>query len=258
VPTSLVLNYMDTPEKGMTVLLGIQVSAGALQFEEVEGKQSASLDLLGLVLNDQGKQVSAFKNRLDVTGNFTDMVLLSRKSINYNHQAPLPAGIYQARVAARDRRGGRIGTAIQWIEVPDLSKRQFTLSSLFLGERTAEQGDAKTEDALPQQVELNVRQHFSRTSRLRFLTYIYNAAAGADGGAPDVALQIQVLSNNLPVVTAPLKKVSTEGINDLARIPFAAEIPLDTISPGRYVLQITAIDRTAKASASQRVNFEIE
>jgi hypothetical protein len=37
-----------------------------------------------------------------------------------------------------------------------------------------------------------------------------------------------------------------------------AELSLSTFPPGRYVLQITAIDRAAKTSSSQRTRFVIE
>jgi hypothetical protein len=106
---------------------------------------------------------------------------------------------------------------------------------------------------------LSVDHRFDRTSKLRFLTFIYNASRGTNGASsPDVALQVQVLRDDQPVITTPLRKVQNDGAADLARIAYAAEIPLEGMPAGRYVLQVTAIDRIAKTSASQRVNFEIE
>ncbi|MFL6258062.1 MAG: hypothetical protein ACJ74T_23880 [Pyrinomonadaceae bacterium] len=34
---------------------------------------------------------------------------------------PLKPGIYQVRVAARDERSGVLGSASQWVVIPDLS-----------------------------------------------------------------------------------------------------------------------------------------
>jgi hypothetical protein len=88
------------------------------------------------------------------------------------------------------------------------------------------------------------------------VTFIYNAA---NSPAPaDVVLQVQVFRDDQPVLTTPLRKIETRDVPDIARIPYAAEIPLSTFPAGRYVLQVTAIDRAAKASASQRVNFSVE
>ena len=42
-----------------------------------------------------------------------------------------------------------------------------------------------------------------------------------------------------------------------SRIPYAAEMALDTFPAGRYVLQITVIDRAAKTSATRRARFSV-
>ena len=100
-------------------------------------------------------------------------------------------------------------------------------------------------------------RRFSRDSRLRFVTYIYNSAHAAHA-EPDLALQVQVFRDDQPVITAPLHKVTLNSDTDLARIPYAAEVPLANLPVGRYVLQVSIIDRIARASATQRINFVIE
>jgi hypothetical protein len=75
---------------------------------------------------------------------------------------------------------------------------------------------------------------------------------------PDVALQIQILRDQQPVVTTPLKKISTEGIAQLDQLPYAADVSLDGLAAGRYELHVTTIDRISKTSASRSMRFEIE
>jgi hypothetical protein len=180
-----------------------------------------------------------------------------RKSLYYNYQIRIKPGLYQVRVAARDTRSGRTGSAVQWIEIPDLAKRQLTLSSLLVGGHTGD--DQETPGASDTSaVNISVDRRFPRSSRLRFLTYIYNAALRAGAGSqPDVAIQVQVFREDQPVVTTVLRKVSTEGLADLSRIPYAAEVLLNTLPVGHYVLHVTVIDRVAKTSASQRIGFEV-
>jgi hypothetical protein len=114
----------------------------------------------------------------------------------------------------------------------------------------------KPED-LARGVVLSVGRRFAHTSWIRLTTFVYNAAPAA-GSKPDVALQIQVFRDDQPVFTAPLVKVATEGVPDLSRIPYAAELALASFPSGRYVLQVTAIDRTAKTTATQRTSFVVE
>ncbi len=104
---------------------------------------------------------------------------------------------------------------------------------------------------------LSVDRRFARTSHIRFLTFIYNSAP-ASAGTPDVALQVQIFRDDQPVFTAPLTKLRADAGTDFTRLPYMAELSLSTFPPGRYVLQITAIDRAAKTSTSQRTRFAVE
>ena len=258
LPTQLALVYVDVPDKGMTLTASIQVDTQFMTFSHTEDKQSAVLDLTGVVLDDKGKPVASFKDGLDVSfKQAKEETELARRKLVYNFQTPLKPGLYQARVAVRDSKGGRVGSAMQWVEIPDISLHQLSLSSLLLGE-TKEAQTLKGSQTSIAESPLSVDHHFSRTSKLRFLTYIYNAAMGANRGAPDLALQVQILRDDQPVATTPSRKIEIGETTDLARILYAAELQLETMLPGAYVLQITVIDRLAKTSASQRASFVID
>jgi VWFA-related protein len=260
LPTQLGLVYVDTPDKGTVMTASIQIARQFMTFNHSEDKQTAIIDLTGVVLNDEGKPVASFKDRLDVAVYFPKYVGPPRRDLVYNFQSPLKPGLYQVRIATRDNKSGRTGSAMQWIEIPDLASRKLSLSSLLLGETTKDAESMKGGDsnAIAKSM-LTVDRRLARTSKLRFMTYIYNAARGANGTAPpDVTLQVQIMRNDQPVITTVSRKIETGNAPDPARLPYAAEMPLEALPPGHYVLQITAIDRFAKATASQRANFEIE
>jgi len=178
--------------------------------------------------------------------------------ITYTYPAKLTPGLYQARIAVRDLKSGLAGSARAWIEIPDLSKRQLTLSSLLLGEHNqspinnvSKNGD----DISP--VFLNPSHRFRRESNLRFLVFLYNAVRSPSDSQPDAAIQVQLVRDDQPVMTTALRKISTEGIADFDHLPYAAEIPLSALGPGRYVLHVTVIDRVSKRSASQQTHFDV-
>jgi hypothetical protein len=160
------------------------------------------------------------------------------------------------RVVLRDRATGRTGGATQWVEIPDLSKGDFALSSIFLGERGPETAPAGGEAVKPRSVVVDVDHHFARTSVLRFQTYVYNAARSNGSDGRDVQVHAQVLRGSTPLVTTqPLKVPVT---SDPARLPFWSELSLEQLPPGRYVLQVTATDRTNNRTAVERVRFYVE
>jgi VWFA-related protein len=243
LPTSLSAGYMDTPTGDAQLTISVEVDAQALGLNADGSGDPASLDVVGAVVDDEGKAVSEFEENLTVAPLQTTSV---RRRVIYNHQLQLKHGLYQVRVAARDRRTGKAGSAMQWLEIPDIKKGGLALSSLFVGET----GDGSA------QLAVCADRRFTRASRLGFFLYVYNAARAAS--SPDVALQVQIFRDDQPVVTRPLFKIETAGVADFARLSYGEDLSLESLPAGRYVLQITAIDRTGKSSASQRTSFIVE
>ncbi|MCA1591459.1 MAG: VWA domain-containing protein [Acidobacteria bacterium] len=255
LPTSLALGYVKTQNGGTELTASLELTREAYGLLADGTKESARVDTALVVFDDRGSYVTSLKQQLTIP-----QALLTQagpQHVMYTHTVSVKPGLYQVRVATRHQQSGRTGSAMQWIEVPELKQGQLSMSSIFLGERLRKNLASAVREETLESVELSVDRRFPRTSWVRFMAFIYNAAANANA-APDVALQIQIFRDDQPVLTAPLKKVSTEGIPDHTRIPYAAEVALDTFPAGRYILQLTAIDRSAKTSASQRVNFTIE
>jgi VWFA-related protein len=251
IPTALAVGYVNTPDQGLALKASMQIDRTSLEVATGETGKS-EIDVIGAAIDDRGIIVT-FKQLLTVT---PDPSLQNQmQPVVWNQQLKLQPGLYQVRVAVRERMSGRTGSAQQWIEVPDIAGGRFQMSSLFLGERKAAQNDEKSA-AAPQPVSVDVDHHFARASVIRFQTYIYNAAH--NGVAPDVEIQARVLSDNRTVVTMPPAKLPTDTTKDLTRLPYWAEITLDQLPQGKYLLQITATDRAAKTSASQQASFVVE
>ena len=248
LPTKLFVSFVDVPGSGPVLTAATQMATDALGYG-ADGKQPAAIDLAGVVLNDQGKQAGSFKTRLNVNP-LSPTTTATNPSVVYSHKIPLKPGIYQIRVAARDEKSGNVGSSAQWIEIPDLSAKKLTLSTLLLGGHSsapAQQGG--------DQFQFSVDRRFSRASQLTFLTVIYNAAAGS---APKLDAQIEILRGGQRVVASPVLPVVVEANSDLARIPYGANVGLKNLAPGRYVLKVTVNDRNANTSAVNQIIFEVE
>ncbi len=257
LPTLLSSTFIDTPNHGPVLTNSVQVSTEGLDYG-ADGKQAAAIDLAGVILNDQGKAAASFKTRLDVRPPSAGTGPSAQASVIYNHRAPLAPGIYQVRAAARDSRGGRVGSAAQWVEIPDISSKKLTLSSLLLGGQfVGGKGDGQPQGAAEPQLQFSVARRFARAGRLDFLMFVYNASRLA-GGTPDLTARVQVFREGRTVVDTPHRKLDMAGVADTARIPYGGGFPLATLAPGRYELRITVNDRAAQASASQSVAFNVE
>jgi VWFA-related protein len=241
LPIGLSVGHMFIPNGGMAVAASMMVDAAVLGNDP----KAAQVDVMGVLINEKGDVVSSVQQQL--TAGATQ-----RGRMIYTMQFPnLVPGLYQVRVAARDPRTGRAGSASQWLEVPDTSKGDFMLSSVFLSEVPSGPAAAAT-----QKVSINPDRRFARSSRMRLQAQIFNAIRGA--GAPDLTLELQLSSGGQVVIATPPTPVSTQGVTDFGRVPLIAEFPLDGFQPGRYLLKITITDRAAKKSATKEIDFKVE
>ncbi len=264
LPILLSTDYYDIEGKGPMVSTAIQVPGEFLVFgEQPDGKIQAVIDVTGVFFDDKGTAKSNFIERIVTTAPDRESATSYRSDITFTYPTTLPPGLYQVRVAARDDKSGKTGSAHAWIEVPDLTKKKLTMSSLLLGERpqgvmtnvSDQTNHSNQADVSP--VALSASHRFRRESAMRFLLFAYNTVLSSADKKPDVAVQVQVIRDDQPVMTTALRKINTEGVLDPLRLPYAAELPLSELLPGRYQLQVTLIDRISKESTSRRTHFDV-
>lgn len=246
LPTQLSLTYLNTPANGIVVTSSIEVSGSGVSYG-TDNKQSATIKLAGVVLNDKGKIAGSFRNQLNIDPPKAG----GSDAIFYNHHTPLTPGIYQVRVAARDDRSGNVGSALQWIVIPDLTKSQLTLSSVLLGGQVLED---KTKADTPH-VQLSVDHIFPRMAQLGYWVFVYNAKRDGAGN-PQLMVQTTVLRDGQAVLSSPQRRVNSAG-QDGERIPFGEELALKTLAPGKYDLKVTVTDGVAGTSATQVCDFVV-
>ncbi len=244
LPLHLSLLYFDTPTNGSVLTTSVQAPTELLSYGD-QDRDPAQLSVAGVVLNDQGKRAAAFKTQLKVSPRSASDGGPASSNVIYNYPSPLKPGIYQVRVAARDDRSGILGSAMEWIVIPDLSMRQLTLSSLIVGLESV-----PNRSAGGGQIQWSVDRIFAENSQLDFMTFIYN-------GSNNLAAQVQVYKDGRSVVSIPSKTVEVDKQTDLQRIPFKAKVNLTGLPAGRYVLEVTVQDRKTQKNASQRIPFYI-
>ncbi len=256
IPAALVVAYRNVSPGAFALKASMQISSAALTFADVNGKQNATVDVAGIILDQSGKQVNSFNKRI-IIGADSNAVDPIRKLVFYNYDASLAPGSYQVRAGVRDSKSGRIGSAAQSVEIPDISTGRLALSSLMLNEYTEAEDEEEASEKLG--VRKGVAQRFARDSRLRFLTYVYNAApVAANENEPDLNVEVKILRGNQPVLNPALREVAIDRGTDAKSFPYVAEIPLAGLQAGEYTLQVIVTDLTTKASATQQIAFVMD
>jgi len=114
LPASVSASFVNTADKGTVLNVSMQISGESLSFEELDGKQRAIVDVLGIAVDDRGRFAS-FSQRLDIPREV--VFAKDDHAIRWTQPLSLPPGLYQVRFAVRDRQTGRTGSAMTWLEL---------------------------------------------------------------------------------------------------------------------------------------------
>jgi VWFA-related protein len=256
IPIDLAVDFIDADKIGSAAIINAHFDASALEFQQSNGLHHNSVDLTVVIFDERGKVASSFTERLNLSLKQNTLDHTLKNGFNYYKLVSLKAGFYQARVAAREEGTGRLGSGTAWVEVPDLSKNQLTLSSILLSPGVDVDQNKNDSEAAYQSRPSTARRKFKGGSKVDFLVFAYNATA--EKGAPDLVIQSQIYSGSKLVYASPLAKMALPQDGDLKRIPYAARISLDGFETGEYELRLMSIDRSTKVTAHRRVNFTVE
>lgn len=256
--------FADDAEKGSVLRSFLHVKASDLTFtKEANGTRKAVFDLVAITFGENGLALDQVVNQHTIELTEAMFEKVSRYGFTYDTAVPVKKpGAYQLRAALRDEATGRIGSASQFVEVPDLSKDRVMTSGLLIRGIPLDQylkGLSSVEDSDPL-ANTSVRQFHTGTALVYALT-IYNAKTEKTTGKPHLTIQARLFRDGALVFTGNEVPFDIRDQADPKRVGGGGAIQLGTsMTPGEYVLQIVVSDLLAKNKqrvATQWMDFEI-
>ena len=248
----------------------LHIDVHDLTFSEEPNKMyKCAFDVLAITFGDNGVPI-------DQSGRTYTMQLpeetykrAMRDGLVYYFTVPVKKpGAYQLRMSLRDTATDRIGSASQFIEVPDLKKNRLALSGLILRgylNRTAQSinespsADQEGIDKGNAEASPAVRR-FHSGMYLNYVFFIYDAHS-EKGSAPQVSTQVILFHDGKPVFTGDQSPMKTTGQADIKRLIGGGILQLGSdLEPGDYVLQVIVTDALADKkhqTATQWMDFSI-
>lgn len=261
--------YADDPTDGTYIRSFLHIDANDLVFSDAaEGWKTATFDVAAVAFGNNGLPVDHVRSTYTIKSRGATYDAMLRKGFIYVLILPIKQpGIYQYRVALRDAASGKVGSAAQVVEIPNLRQPRLKLSSVAVeGVSLAvwQNIAAGKVGSGPGQVQVpstllydTVLRSFPAGTVLRYGFEAYNAQA-AGGSAPQLEVQARIMQNNVAVIEGNINRFDPRGQADPKRLKISGAIMLkDTLQPGEYVLQVTGRDPVTKQAASQLLPFEI-
>ena len=260
--------WANDPASGSQLRVLLHVAAKDLSFSaEPDGSQVAVVDFLAVSFGSEGRVIDQYLDTqtIKITKDAYRQMVDDGLIFILNVAAKKP-GPVQVRVAVRDDKTERIGSANQFLEVPDLGRNNLALSGIYLsGSVPAQQGDAAANPN--QKSEIKTVTSGPAVRRLRHgmvLSYsytIYNAALD-DTKKPQLQTQMRLLRDGKEVFTGKPLAFNPGQQTDMKNLDAGGRLLVGTVlTPGQYVLQVTVTDALAKnkryGMTSQWIDFEI-
>ena len=269
---SLHLNTLfgNNDKQGSFVRSLLYVDAKDLKFsDEADGTKKAVFDVLAMNFGDNGVVADQISQTYTVNLKKDDyQKFIDEGFVYYFTFAIKKPGAYQMRVAIRDHATEKVGSASQFIEVPNLKKNRLTLSGVILENLSLAQWNAQAQtnqskivvdknEKQPDSMTDTALRTYKRGTVLRYGFEIYNAKSAAQ----NLQIQTRIFRDGKAIFESKPKppdaseQTNSPSINATGALSLGTEMP-----PGDYILQIIITDPAAKEknnTAAQFVQFEI-
>ena len=226
---------------------------------QADNSHKADLDVAAITFGDNGLAIDKVARTYELRLKEEDYQRVIKHGLIYSLNVPVKkAGAYQLRVAVRDAATERVGSAGQFVEVPDLNKNRLALSGIILGgmNRAAAQKRAASEatgvspapasqsasasgdaaEIYDPQAGPAVRR-LSHDMLLDFGYVIYNAQLDRAGGRPQLTTQVRLFRDGQQVFAGKELPFSADKQTDLKRLVASGRLQLGTnLPPGEYEL----------------------
>lgn len=261
-------------KQGSYVRSLLHIKAQDLKFtEEADGTRTAVFDVLAVSFGDNGAVADQIAKTYTLKAKGDDYRKLVCDGFVYYFVFPVKkAGAYQLRVAIRDASTQKVGSANQFVEIPNLKKNRLNISGIVLENYTAEQWKRTAEKSAgvspekqPQETtdpltDTSLRR-FKRGTILRYAAEVYNAKLDA-AQKTNLTTQIKVFRDGKLLLEGKTLPLDLFGQTDLQRIKFSGAVNLGAdMAAGEYILQIIVNDNLAKEKrrvTTQFVQFEVQ
>jgi VWFA-related protein len=239
-----------------TIAVAVEIAGSGLELIEKNGVYTGQVEVAYAATSDAGKVIPGDRHTVALALKPDTYERVRRMGLRVLLEPRLAAGRYQLRVAAANI-GGRAGSVVYDLEVPDFSKDPLTISgvSLTSAATSAIQTTASKSSIsalLPGPI--TATREFATGDRLALFAEIYDNVRG--GAAHNVELRAELRTDEGRVVnTVTEERSSTELQGRSGGYGFLAELPLADASPGLYVIHVEA---RANIAARPTVSRDIQ
>jgi hypothetical protein len=252
-------DYLKVTNDTVLVPVTIQVPNTQLSFQAKDGIHSATMNIFGRVSTLTGRVVQTFEE--PVSKDFPDSLFqqsLKLQSI-YQKAIPLRPGLYRLDLVIKDVQSGNIGVVNSRLQVPRYEDDKLDASSLILADQIehvpAKQIGSGQFVLGSSKVRPRLQGDFTTADKLGIYMQIYNLKPDEKTHKSSATFQYTVKKGNDQIMQ--FKETSAEMKQTGDQVTIERLLPLSTLSPGKYSLEVNATDALSNQSISKTADFTV-
>src|SRR5467141_1502589 len=253
-------DYLKVTNDTVLVPVTIQIPNSQLSFQSKDGIHSATMNIFIRVSTLTGRIVQTQED--PVSRDFPDSLYqqsLKLQSI-YQKAIPLRPGLYRLDLVIKDVQSGNIGVVNSRLQVPRYEDEKLEASSLILADQLervpAKQIGAGQFVLGSSKVRPRLDADFTTADRLGIYMQVYNLKPDDTTHKSSATFEFTVKKGNESIMQ--FKETSVEMKQTGDQVTIERLLPLATLAPGKYTLEVNATDTLSKQTISRTADFTVK
>jgi GWxTD domain-containing protein len=253
-------DYLKVTNDTVLVPVTVQIPNSQLSFQAKEGIHSATLNVFGRVSTLTGRVVQTFED--SVSKDFPDSLFQQSVKLQsiYQKAVPLRPGLYRLDLVIKDVQSGNVGVVNTRLQVPRYEDDKLESSSLILADQIehvpAKQIGAGQFVLGSSKVRPRLDGDFTSTDKLGIYMQIYNLKPDDKTHKSAATLQYTVKKGTEQIMQ--FKETSEEMKQTGEQITIERLLPLATLAPGKYTIEINATDTLSNQTITKTADFSVK
>ncbi len=253
-------DFLKVTSDTVLVPITIQLPNTQLSFQNKEGVHSATLNVFGRVSTLTGRVVQTFEEA--IARDFPDSLFQQALKLSsiYQKAVPLRPGLYRLDIVLKDVQSGNIGVVNTRLQVPQYEEGQLQASTLILAdqiERVPARQIGTGQFVLgASKVRPRMNQEFTTSDKLGIYMQVYNLKVDEQSHKANASIQYLVKKGDQEVfkfieTSADMKQLGEQ-------ITIERLLPLGTLEPGKYTIEINTTDQVANQTIKRSAEFTVK
>jgi GWxTD domain-containing protein len=253
-------DFLKVTNDTVLVPVTIQVPNHQLQFKNKDGVYSAELNIFGRVSTLTNRVVQTFED--SVTRDYPESLYKQSVKLSsvYQKSLPLRPGLYRLDLVIKDVGSGNVGAINTRLAVPRYEDEKLEASTLILADQIehvpAKQIGTGQFVLGSSKVRPRLDADFTTADKLGIYLQIYNLKGDEKTHKSNASFVYTVKKGDQQMMQ--FKETSADMKQTGDQVTIERLLPLATLAPGKYTLEVNATDLLSNVTISRSAEFSVK